>query len=191
MKLFSEACKFDYPLTPDSVVMDVGAHIGNFTGIIHERYGCTVHAFEPVPDFYNRCVAHFHDNPKIRLWPLGLGAKDGAVKIGVKGEMSGEYCSDPNSTEQVPIRDVADFIISHEISRIGLMSINCEGAEYAILERLLDAGLIDRFDAISVQFHTTAPDYQHRYDTIRAKLFHTHQLDYDAPFCWSGFSIRR
>lgn len=193
MKPFEEQDRYNYPLTPESVVFDVGAHEGNFAAILHQRHGCKVEAFEPVPEFYNRCARRFANNPKIRLWPFGLGAFDRSTPFGVKGDMSGAFCTSPNEVEHVPIRDIDSVLenLMGEFDQVALLKLNCEGGEYEILERLLGLGLEKRFDHIQVQFHTVAPDYAARHEAIRQHLAATHQMTFDSPFIWTGWSLRR
>lgn len=189
MKPFEEQDRYTYPLTQDSIVMDVGAHEGNWANIIQQRYGCTVHCYEPVPEFYNGCVRRFADNPRIRLWPFALGGSTRTERFGVKGTMSGAFCTTPNEVIEVAVLDVANTVPIFT-SHVDLLKINAEGAEYEILERLLDADLMRSVDHLQVQPHTVVPDYENRWAAIRARLAATHQLTFDEPFCWTGFSLR-
>lgn len=188
VKPFSEALRYAYNLTPDSVVMDIGGYQGGWTNIIHEKYRCTVHLYEPVDQFFNHCVERFKGNPKIHLYPLAIGGKDGWEQVGIKGDMSGIFCTSPNETIGVPVCDVARAL-HHVGGKADLIAINAEGSEYAIMERLLDAGLMPNVGALSVQFHTVAPDYEERHAKIRERMTATHKMDYDEAFCWTGWSL--
>ncbi len=192
MQKFHEDLRYSLDhLTPESVVLDVGAFEGRWAAEINRKYGCTVHAFEPVPEFFNNCVRRFDGNPKIRMWPFGLGNSDRNERFGIKGDMSGAHCTSPNESVDVVVRDVVDFFRSHIVSRCHAAKINAEGSEYEILEALIDAGLIHLFDHISTQFHTCAPDYEMRHNLIRLQLEQTHDLAYDEKFVWTAWDLRR
>ncbi len=189
---FHEDLRYELPhLTPESVVLDVGAHEGKWAAEINRKYGCTVHVYEPVPEFFNNCVRRFDGNPKIRLWPYGLGNSTRKQRIGVKGDQSGEFCTSPNETIDIAVREFADVYRSVIDTPIGALKINAEGAEYEILESMLDHHLMPYFEHISVQFHTCAPDYELRHDLIRRRMEQTHDLAYDAPYIWTAWDLRR
>ena len=43
--------RYDYPLTPGSLVLDCGGYKGEFALKVLERYGCQVAVFEPISEF--------------------------------------------------------------------------------------------------------------------------------------------
>jgi hypothetical protein len=48
--------RLNYPeMNNNSLVMDLGGYIGNFTESIYSRYNCKVMVFEPVNRYYNIC----------------------------------------------------------------------------------------------------------------------------------------
>jgi hypothetical protein len=61
------------------------------------------------------------------------------------------------------------------------MKINIEGAEYCVLESLIDN--IEKIGGILVQFHKI-DFYQQRYDDIAEELSKTHNLKWRFPFVW-------
>lgn len=189
---FREELRYLCPLNRDSIVLDVGAHKGDFTAEINRRYNSTIFAYEPVPEFFAVCAKRFWGNPKIRVMNYALGIADGVARFGVKGDMSGQFCTSPNEFAEVTMRDFIDVScdILAEFSGIDLLKINAEGAEYDMLEAANTRGLNQYINRISVQFHTVAPDYKRRHAAIRASLAETHDLEYDEPFIWTGW-VRR
>lgn len=194
MKIFEESDRLNYDLSPDSVVMDIGAHEGWFTEQLNNKFHCKIHAFEPVKVFYDKLCDRFgvgENNKNIRTWPCAIGATSGRVEMGVKGDMTGAFCRQPNDCEFVDMLDIMEVMTLLNIGRASLAAINCEGGEYDLLERMLDTGIITRFDNISVQMHTVVPDYQARCDRIFERLKETHDHVYGAPFIWDGFTLRK
>lgn len=190
MKTFEESDRLNLPLTADSVVLDIGAHEGWFTGELVNRFGCWIHAFEPVHDFSSACAVRFSNNPKVKIWPFALGDKTGVVDMGVKGDLTGAFCQDPNKKQFVSMLDVVEALALCSIGRIDYATINCEGGEYALLERMIETGIIKRIPHLSVQFHTVVPDYQARMERIIERLKETHDHVYGSPFVWDGFTLR-
>jgi FkbM family methyltransferase len=190
MKPFEESDRLNLPLDADSVVLDIGAHEGWFTGEIWNKFGCRIHAFEPVGEFYSKLAKRFPDNPKIRMWPFAVGDRTTIVEMGVKGDLTGVFCQDFNERRYVPMYDIAEAVDTCDIDHIDYVTINCEGGEYALLDRLIGTGMIKRIPYLSVQFHTVVPDYQARMERIIDRLKETHDHVYGSPFVWDGFTLR-
>ena len=61
------------------VAVDAGANDGGYTYTLVEN-GFEVHAFEPVPSEFAKCLEKHRDNPKVRCNNLGLSDKDEVIK---------------------------------------------------------------------------------------------------------------
>lgn len=65
-----------------NTVLDIGANIGEFTIIFHEHFPkAKIYAFEPLPDCFSRLRKRTKDVDNIKVFNLGLGSKDGVLKI--------------------------------------------------------------------------------------------------------------
>lgn len=181
MKPFTEEMRYEYLLNPSSLVLDVGGYEGRFANEIYHRYGCRVWCFEPV--FHEAVKDKLH--PAIKLFPYGIGGKSGEVSIGVKGDSTGMWATGVDSITAA-IMDVNEVVVEP----VDLMKLNCEGAEYEILEALLDGGKVDMIKNIQVQFHRVVENYMERWESIRNRLLATHELTYDAPFCWENYQLK-
>lgn len=190
MKTFEESDRLNLPLTADSVVLDIGAHRGWFSGELVNRFDCWIHAFEPVHDFSSVCAVRFADNPKVKIWPFALGDKTGDIEMGIKGDLTGAFCQEPNAKQSVSMFDVAEAMEFCSIDRIDYVTINCEGGEYTLLERMIETGIINRVPHLSVQFHTVVPACVPRMNRIIERLKETHDHVYGSPFVWDGFTLR-
>lgn len=190
MKAFEESDRLAHDLNENSVVLDVGAHEGWFTEQLWHKFHCNIYAFEPVFRFRDKLLKRFSGNRKVQIYATGLGAEYKKVRMGVKGDMTGAFCADANGFEDVIIEDVVGAINELELANIDLATINCEGGEYELLERLMDTGDIRRIRNLSVQMHTVVPDYQARCEALFKRLEVTHDHVYGAPFIWDGFKLR-
>lgn len=184
----TEAMRYEYDLTPDSVVLDCGGYKGEWAEEIHRRYGCTVHVLEPVKEFFDRIVARFGpDHPKIHVHQFGVGEFSGSAEFGIQNDSTGQF-SGSAEREIVMLHSIGATIRALNLGTISLMKLNTEGAEFSVIEALLNTGLIDRVDAIQVQFHDCAPDSKRRYEVIQERLAETHFLTLYTGWQWQSWS---
>jgi FkbM family methyltransferase len=171
-------------LDASSTVVDVGAFQGEGSEDLFELYGCRIYSFEPCPTFFRDLEARFADNPRVTTVPVGLGAGDALLPMQVMGPGStvhGEADADV-ATVDVPIRDVAAALDELGLERVDLMEINIEGAEYDLLERLVETGWIDRVRYLLIQFHEWYPHAHRRRRRIRRRLRATHDEVWNHPW---------
>lgn len=178
--------RLDYDLGPDSVVVDDGGFEGNFAAAIHARYGCTVHVFEPIASYCDFMARRFNSNPKIKVYPYGLGAKDEVLRFNLSGDASSSFKEGEKAVE-APIRSVVSVFAELGLSSVDLMKINVEGAEYETLDALVSSGLINRIRDLQVQFHDFVPDARAKVIKARESLKPTHAPTYMFSFVWENW----
>lgn len=187
MKPFTEALKYEFDLTPESIVIDAGAHEGNWSHEIWTRYGCKIVALEPIPRYIHETFLRLA-NTNATIIPMGLGGRSGVTAFHVHGAMSGEFSD--GERQMVGMIGVATLL--REIRRkIGCIKINIEGGEYELLECVLANGWADQFENIIVQPHSVVQDFEARWKAIDDGLQKTHELVFHESWCWSGYSLRK
>lgn len=183
--------RLDYDLNESSIVLDVGGYEGDFAAEIYERYGSTVHIFEPVPSFHARCVSRFADNPKVISHCFGLSDKAGSFPISVSANGSSFVNhSNEHETLAAELRSIVDTLAELNLQRIDLLKINIEGGEYEILPACIDAKWMQRIRNIQVQFHNFVENADVKRNAIRSSLSETHNEDWCYEYIWEGWSIR-
>lgn len=186
-----ETLRLDYPLTTESLVFDLGGYQGDFAADIHGKYGCKVYIFEPVPEFYDKCVKRFSGNPKIRCFNYGLASVDSWMDIGLAENASSfESPHAKGKTERVEIRSIASCINSLDIKKIDLMKINIEGGEFDVLPALIESKLIENIDNLQVQFHNFIDNAAEKRTALRLSLNHTHVETWNYEFVWENWRSR-
>lgn len=185
MNFTSEDQRYDYPLTADSVVVDVGGYHGGFAATIAARYGCAIWCFEPVAEF--RAIISARNIPNLTLVPCALGSMNGLVRFGVNGDSTGLFKED-GRREVVVLMDAAAAIGS--LPNIDLLKLNIEGSEYAVLRRLTEEGLHRKCRNIQVQFHP-AIDSDEKRNAIRAELARSHEETYCEPYVWENWRLKQ
>jgi len=178
--------RFTYPLTSESVVLDIGGYMGQWASDIYSRYRCTIHVFEPVPAFADVIRARFRLNPDIEIHQLALGASLRKERISVGGDSSSTFTSSAESIE-IDFVDVRSSFAENEFAEVDLMKVNCEGGEYELLERMIETKLLTRVTDIQLQFHEIGVDSAQKRANIQQALRRTHELTYEYPFVWENW----
>lgn len=179
--------RIDYPLNSNSVILDVGAYKGEWAELIIKRYNPHIYVFEPVPSFYENLVKKFENNPKIKLFNVGLADRDSLEMISLSQDGSSIYHLNRHQV-QIRLIDIKKFLEEEQILSIDLIKINIEGGEYPLLSRMIELKLIERCQDIQVQFHNFIPDAQMLRLKIRETLEKTHYLTYDYSFIWENWT---
>ena len=178
--------RYEYDLTPSDVVLDLGGFQGSWSAEIFARYRVCIHIFEPVPDYYRAICDRFARNEQIHVYRYGLSGTTRSQSLSLEGDASSEW-RQSNSSVEVAMRDVSEFLEQSDFREIALCKINIEGGEYELLERLLDTQNIERFRNLQIQFHTFVPHATKRMEAIQRRLQQTHELTYQYRFVWENW----
>jgi FkbM family methyltransferase len=181
--------RLNYDLDENSLVFDLGGYEGQWASDIFSRYCCTIHVFEPVSEFADKIKARFAGNKKVLVHQFGLANENRAVLLSVNKTSSSLY-KQGGELKEVRLVKAVDFIQENHIQKIDLMKINIEGAEYDLLEHLIDAGLIGNINNIQVQFHDFVANAEQRMTMLQNKLAKTHHLTYQYPFVWENWRVK-
>ena len=187
-----QVLRLTYPLSSSSVVFDVGGYNGDFAQAIHERYGCLVYVFEPVPEFFKRCIERFEGNPKIICMNFGLSDVDAWMEINLS-ENASSFDASVTQTEKkkVMLRAVNAVIAELAVQEIALFKINIEGGEYAVLPALIASGDIKRIVDLQVQFHDFVAGAPILRSKIVQDLARTHSQTWNYTFVWENWRIKQ
>jgi FkbM family methyltransferase len=182
----------DADLDSDSVVLDVGAYVGDWSLKIFERHACTVHAFEPASVALAEAEPRLRGHSSIHLHPYGLGGADQTARLAVAGPGSSIYSgtSPMGSFQDIEIRDVAAALDQLGLDEIDLMKVNIEGGEFDLFDRLVESGWMPRVRQTMIQFHEFHRNAHWRRFTIRRALRRTHDEVWNYPWVWEFWQRR-
>jgi FkbM family methyltransferase len=175
--------RFDQALNSSSIVMDVGGYLGDWSSEINARYHPILYVYEPVPEFFASLESRFDRDKNVHLKKYGLSGHSEVMPISIDADGSSLF-GGKTKTIQISIVDVIDEMRQEKINEVDLLKINIEGAEYDLLERIIDSGITSRIKVFQIQFHDFVGDAIARRDKIRGALTLTHTLKYDYPFIW-------
>jgi FkbM family methyltransferase len=174
-------------LDADAVVIDIGAFRGIVAEEFLELYGCRIHAYEPNPQFFDDLDGRFAEEPRVTVHRYGLGGADATLQMEQRGLGSTVYGTNDDATVptvDVKIRDIAGELDELGLDRLDYVKINIEGAEYDLLERMLDTGWVERTRYLLIQFHEWYPSPHLRRWKIRRRLRATHDQVWNYPWIY-------
>ncbi|MDV4144869.1 FkbM family methyltransferase [Shimia sp. FJ5] len=170
-------------LLPGDVVLDVGGYHGDWAEAMAARYAVKVHVFEPHPRFAEMIADRFAGREDVVAHGFAIGSSNCELTLSDDENASSAFVTDGPTAKGV-VRDVREVFDELGIERVAVAKINIEGGEYDLLPALIDAGLIDRFDRLTVQFHKFSEGDRARRDAIREDLAKTHDCVWCYPFIW-------
>ena len=151
-------------------IVDVGAHVGSFTVLCHEWWPeAKIVAVEPHPESFElleRNTAHIPETLLLRI-NAAIAAENGHCLLAsaVSNSRVGEYVVelwndlDPRYGDfgvRVPAITTEELwqrLVEFGIDDVHLLKLDCEGAEYPLLEHLLDTGVAKRVDLLLIEWH--------------------------------------
>lgn len=185
MRLFHPDERYDYPLTPKSVVVDCGGYNGEFTDRIWDKYHSNVIVYEPHPDWGGKLAIKYSSNANVCVIEGAVGARKRTEMFRTKGDMTGMFAEGTEawSAHVYPIEDIIE-------DGVDLLKLNIEGMEFEVLERMLELDIATKCRDIQVQFHPVVENAERRYAVIRRLLDRTHRITYDEPWVWQNWERR-
>ncbi len=183
--------RINYELTEDSIVFDLGGYKGEFASAIMNKYDCNIFIFEPIPAFYNIILEKFSNNKKLHPYCIGLYDKTIKKQISLSDNGSSIYIGN-TATLEIQLKNIIEFLDENNFTHIDLIKINIEGAEFELLECLINNDRIKVFQNIQVQFHDFIIDNaESRMRNIQNQLSNTHELTYQYEFVWENWRLRK
>ncbi|MBK9199816.1 MAG: FkbM family methyltransferase [Betaproteobacteria bacterium] len=161
-------------LDRESIVVDIGANAGVSALFLAQNSAVTkVIGFEPLVPIFRMLQDNLSLNrelaKKIEVFNFGLGersekltvrySRDHAMSASMRG-IYDRYYQSVDSNEQIEIFDAAaviDDIFSKHPDQQIVLKMDCEGAEFEILPRLAEKGLLGRVGVLIVEFHDKQP----------------------------------
>jgi FkbM family methyltransferase len=154
-----------HQLQPGDIAIDCGANLGAITKILGAN-GATVHAFEPNPDAFRVLTEQTTHLPNVHRHPAAVLDRAGEMTLylHVNYALNPERFSsrssliaekrnvDEDHGVKVPVIDLVAFILGLD-RPVKLLKVDIEGAEYDLLNALIDRGAMDRIEAVFVETH--------------------------------------
>jgi FkbM family methyltransferase len=146
------------------LLIDVGSNIGVSAVYAASELGAEVYGFELIPSLASRAMAHVDRNglgQQVYVHPVGLGKSEEQIEVLFSEEHAGSTSLHLDSSQsegaiRVPCQirsvEVLREILAKSTKR-NFMKLDCEGAEYSILEALQDSSLLKEFSGFLLEYH--------------------------------------
>ena len=153
------------------VVFDIGMNIGisSLFFALNKKVD-QIYSFEPVVTTYNQALYNLELNKtyshKIEAFNFGLGGSTRVEKVlynsqakgncGIRLESSLVINKDNSKEIEINIKNISEVLPDLMAKHPGLqkvLKIDCEGAEYEILQKLNDANLLKEIDVLLIEWH--------------------------------------
>lgn len=157
----------EWPLTPESVVVEVGGFKGRWALQIAERYNPHLYVFEPQPWAADVCREVLRPYRNAQVFAYGLGTHSAVLAMGNWETDGCSFIAESDGHKSAWMREAVAGLAELELFHIDLMLMNIEGYEYILLPYLLDQGIVPQ--RLMVQWHTHATTAQAR-DTLLARM---------------------
>jgi FkbM family methyltransferase len=203
---YSFLAKLTKNFQPGSVVLDIGANVGNYSNLIKQlNSGVMIYAFEPHPKTFKILQENAIKN-KYKALNLGCGKSKSKLELYDYKNQDGSshaslYRGAINELRQcnsvshlVDVIDLDSFLSEQNIQKVNLLKIDGEGNEYSVLEGLKEAlkkGMIEiihfEFNEMNIFSRTFFKDFYdllEDYKIFRMLPSHLLPLDTYSPiFC--------
>jgi FkbM family methyltransferase len=168
-------------------VIDVGAHRGQFSLLALELFPeARIFAFEPLAEPRRRFETVLRDEPRVRLFPLALGAASGvhAMQIAARDDCSSFLPVTPAqigliptaravASEEVAVARLADVLTPEQLDRPSLLKIDVEASfRESYAGQGLVSELLERLGGHEFTMHGV-------YTTVYDGRGHAIQADFD------------
>lgn len=157
-------------------MLDVGGHRGQtLVEVVKPRWRFdAIWTFEPAAECWP-LLQPLYDGDRVQLEPAGWWTEDTSMPLHDPGEIGASVYADKarsGTTQAARFIDCAAWIDTNlRPDDIVWVKLNCEGAECAILEHLLDTGRITRLRHLLVHFDAEKiPEIADRADAVRRRL---------------------
>lgn len=154
-----------HQLKPGDIAIDAGANVGTVTRVLAAT-GANVHAFEPDESAYSLLSKNCGHLSNVTLHRKAVHDRTATVKLyrhlnhhldpvrfsQGSSLMVAKRNVDGDHGEEIDGIDLAAFIDSLE-QPVKILKMDIEGAEYAVLEHLLNTGSIMKVEKVFVETH--------------------------------------
>jgi FkbM family methyltransferase len=129
-------------IRPDWICYSIGA--GGETSFdmeLIERYGVTVRAIDPVPEYVQLALAHAHGDPRLTAHEAAVATADGPLRMQLTHDPNSRSVSaaglyETRSYIEFPGRTLSSLMAELGDTRIDLLKLDIEGGEYEVVPTL-------------------------------------------------------
>ena len=146
----------DFEINANDTVIDIGAHIGLFSLLVSQlcKTG-KILSFEPISENFDLLVSNLKLNHVNNVLPFNLAVSKnlGRLELFLNNDQSAHSIFSKNlkpiSVESTSLQKIFD---ENKISSCKLLKLDCEGAEYEIIDSL-PPECFDKIQNMAIEYH--------------------------------------
>lgn len=131
------------------------------------RVGCQVHAFDPTPRAIHYIAAHAPTLPGFNFHPIGLWSEDTTLRFFAPENPNNVSHSvlegGAGASFEAPCRRISSFMREVGHTELGLLKMNIEGAELAVVDSLIE----DNIRPLIIVMTVDHPSYVYALERLR------------------------
>jgi len=177
------------------VIVDIGGNNGDDVNLfIKNNPDAQIFTFEPIPRYFQDLQVKFNGT-KVSVNNYGISDAnaqrefviDGAGTTGLDHNVQGEHV-------QVSLRDIDEVLtwVQKQTGQVpDMLNMNCEGCEYAVMQRMAEKGWLEKIRFIQLSWHI-AEDVQDRVGkrcSVEERLWQTHKPMFKSIYGWVGWQL--
>jgi FkbM family methyltransferase len=140
-------------LDETSIVIDLGAHLGEFSSELSDRFGCSCYLVEASPFLYSQ----IQESRLKKKFNLAATDHDGPITFHISDNPESSSISRrpgtvPQQTVTVDGCTLETFMRSNQLTSVDLLKVDIEGAEIELFQSLSD-NTLKRIKQITIEFH--------------------------------------
>ncbi|PYI93051.1 MAG: hypothetical protein DME97_07015 [Verrucomicrobia bacterium] len=161
------------PLSANSVVIDAGAHHGEFSAEIIRRFGCKCHLIEANPILSDELSIPGASS----ITSAALSGEDGRAALHLADNLESSNLpstgmeSEKGKTVEVDTISLGTLMDRLGLERVDLLKLDIEGAEFEVIAKT-SSDVWRRISQLTVEFHDFQPRFKGRqlFETARERL---------------------
>jgi len=179
-----------------NVIVDIGGNVGDdITFFVKKHPKARIFTFEPIPKLFQKLQARFPNSTNVRAQNYGVSDANAQREFVLTPDAVGTTGMDHNvhgEHVQVQLRDV-DQVLSWVEKETGqvpdLLSMNCEGCEYTVMQRMAAKGWLAKLPNIQLSWHVAGdvPDRVAKRCSAEKLLWQSHKRIFQSAFGWVGW----
>ncbi len=158
-EVFEERVYSDYfPFYEKAIVIDIGGHYGYFSVFANRNLHpeSKIYSFEPSKGNFHAFLENIKSNNigNVFVNNVAIGEVEGQVNLNLSNASNHSIVLDYKASKRqsVLVKQFHQIVEEYNIDKIDFLKIDCEGAEYAILDSL-EFELFQRIKIVSLEFH--------------------------------------
>ncbi len=146
----------DFEINTNDTVIDIGAHIGLFSLLVSQlcKTG-KILSFEPVSENFDLLVSNLKLNHIKNILPFNMAVSknSGRLDLFLNNDQSAHSIFSKSSESiNVESTSLQKIFEEHKISSCKILKLDCEGAEYEIIDSL-PSEYLDKIQNIVIEYH--------------------------------------